>query len=346
MYLGQCMQMQSDNSAVDSSKRAIVPFRQCKLTELLFSNSFPSAHSHSSSHHHHALPRVPQKAIMVVTADPFGDYNATSQILRYSALAREVTVPRVPSATGAIQLGTTTIRHATDAAAAPARPPTAQSASGRITPSAAQALEEQLDNTLGEVARLGEQLDVLHLRLRDERARRVAAEASWRAAEENMVEVEAGLREELYAEYEGRLEALQRRYKASWDEEADRKDECWDRKVEILTKGIAVHEDDDEEEGEGRAAAAERIAELEDENDALRRQVEALRRDQQARSPSKTHRQVGRLASGPGAVQLTPKASLPLRTPSRGNAVLPGARKQRVLKAKRWEVENDPFDSE
>ena len=39
---------------------------------------------------------------MIVTADPHGDFNATSQILRYSALAREVTVPRIPSITETI----------------------------------------------------------------------------------------------------------------------------------------------------------------------------------------------------------------------------------------------------
>src|SRR5690606_4112554 len=68
----------------------VVPFRQCKLTELLFTNSFPPP---NSTHR-----RNPQRAVMIVTADPLGDYNATSQILRYSALAREVTVPRAPSA--------------------------------------------------------------------------------------------------------------------------------------------------------------------------------------------------------------------------------------------------------
>lgn len=335
MYLGQCMQMQSDISHDSSSnKRNVVPFRQCKLTELLFSNSFPSNNTTTTSHHAPQQHRSPQKATMIVTADPLGDYNATSQILRYSALAREVTVPRVPSITQTIQIGTA--HNAT-------RPGTAQSSSGRMTPSATHALEEQLDNTLDEVARLTDKVDVLHLQLREERARRVQAEASWRAAEDNMLEVEASLREELYAEYEGRLEALQRRYKASWDEEADRKDEHWDRKVEILTKGIEVHEDDGEDEQQRGSAEQEgRIRDLEDENDRLRRQVGLLQREQQMRSPSKSHA-ASRVASGVST--LTPKASLPFRTVSRGNA-LPGARKQRVLGKKRWEVENDPFDSD
>ncbi|KAK0662168.1 Kinesin-like motor protein 9 [Lasiodiplodia hormozganensis] len=352
MYLGQCMQMQSDISAEGGNKRNVVPFRQCKLTELLFSNSFPST---ASSHHHNNSHRSPQKAIMVVTADPLGDYNATSQILRYSALAREVTVPRVPSLTSTMQLGTHTQQQHH-------RPGTSNS--GRMTPSVVAALEEQLDNTLTEVTRLAEQLDVLHVQLRDERDRRRQAERGWRAAEDNMVEAEAALREELYAEYEDRLEQLQRRYKASWDEEADRCEEHWDRKVEILTKGIQVHEDegDDDDDDEGGPVVAgssreqdrERIAELEDENAALRRQVEMLRREQQLRSPSKSYRsasgntRLGAAAAPSTGVALTPKVQLPLRAPSKGANMLPGVRKQRVLGKKRWGIENDsdPFDSD
>ncbi|KAL1619416.1 hypothetical protein SLS54_006695 [Diplodia seriata] len=349
MYLGQCMQMQSDISAeaaAGSNKRAVMPFRQCKLTELLFANSFPS----STNSHHHSSHRTPQRAIMIVTADPLGDYNATSQILRYSALAREVTVPRVPSITSTIQLGNPQPQ--------PRRPATSHS-NGRMTPSIVHALEEQLDNTLTEVTRLADALDVLHIQLRDERERRRQAEAGWRVAEENAVDAEAALREELYAEYESRLEGLQRRYKASWDEEADRADEHWDRKVEILTKGVVKVREDGEDEDEevvggGRERDYEqqqRIGELEDENAALRRQVDMLQREQQMRSPSKSHRHPpggnGNAVRMGAGISLTPKVQLPLRSPSKGANVLPGtARRQRTLGKKRWEIENDPFDSD
>ncbi|KAL7274149.1 hypothetical protein RUND412_002965 [Rhizina undulata] len=77
MCLGQCLQLQTES---ENGKPAVVPWRQSKLTELLFCNSF----SGSSG----------QRASMIVTADAMGDFNATSQILRYSALAREITVPR------------------------------------------------------------------------------------------------------------------------------------------------------------------------------------------------------------------------------------------------------------
>ncbi|KAK8170722.1 kinesin [Phyllosticta citribraziliensis] len=291
MYLGQCMQMQADNQ--EGSKQNVVPFRQCKLTELLFSNSFPSSSHHAHSHHQH--PRRPQKAIMIVTADPHGDFNATSQILRYSALAREVTVPRIPSATGAIQ-----------------GPSTTNNRSETPLPSATN---EELTAALDEINRLHESVDVLQLQLREERSRRRAAEKSWRAAEDYLVDMELQLRDELCAEFEERLSALQRTYRGAWDEEADRNDERVDRKIELLaqssTTGTAP---DGNGARERESELASRIDVLEDDNDALRRQVALLERAaQQAVSPSKTQ-------------------TLPVR-------------KTRVLKAKKWRMEDDPFDS-
>ncbi|KAF2084836.1 kinesin family protein-like protein [Saccharata proteae CBS 121410] len=288
MYLGQCMQMQSDSQ--EGNKRNIVPFRQCKLTELLFSNSFPSstAHHHNSSHHHHHHRR-PQKAIMVVTAEPTGDYNATSQILRYSALAREVTVPRIPSVTEQIQTGKAHL----------SRPGTAASSNGRHSPNASM---EELEAAMQHIARLQESMDVLQLQLREETARRQAAEASWRASEENMLSMEQQVRDELSEEFEDRILRLQRQYKDSWDEEADRKDEHVDRKIEILEQGIRIYEDADVVVDEGTEG---RVRELEEENKSLRVKVERLEREGAGRSPVK---------------------------------------KQRVLKARKWEVPDVSFD--
>ena len=110
MYLGRCLQMQSDAgaAAIAGPQRGagMVPFRQCKLTELLFANCYPSMTV--TTFHASMRFRNPQKAVMIVTADPRGDYNATSQILRYSALAREVTVPRIPSITQAFLMSAST----------------------------------------------------------------------------------------------------------------------------------------------------------------------------------------------------------------------------------------------
>jgi hypothetical protein len=298
MYLGQCMQMQSDNQ--DGNKQNIVPFRQCKLTELLFSNSFPSAAVTAHHHHYHVSQRNPQKAIMIVTADPVGDFNATSQILRYSALAREVTVPRIPSVTSTILAtnSTSTLRLA--------------NSSGRNTPHS-EAPTEDLETAWRQLTILSEEVDILTLQLSEERSRREAAEACWLASEERGQEIEQEVRDECYAEMEVRLEQEKRRWRAAWDEEADFNDEHLDRKMEILSRGIGVFEDESSSDplntvrnkgDEGRRNDEKedmRIRELEDENAALRRKVEALERDQQLRSPVK---------------------------------------KQRVLKAKKWDVEN------
>lgn len=278
MYLGQCMQMQSDNQ--DGNRQNIVPFRQCKLTELLFSNSFPST-STTSQHHHHHIHRNPQKAIMIVTANPTGDFNATSQILRYSALAREITVPRIPSVTEQV-FGT---------AGLPLN-------SGRTSPLVAH---EDLEMAIREIARLAEERDILALQLEEERSRRAAAEASWTATEQRMQEVEQEVRDECYADFELRLDQERRRWKGAWEEEADRNDEHLDKKIDILAKGIDstfdIHED---------AAPLEdiRTRELEDENEVLRRKLESLEREMQQRSPVK------------------------MKT-------------QRVLKAKRWQSEEN-----
>ncbi|KAG9567052.1 P-loop containing nucleoside triphosphate hydrolase protein, partial [Aureobasidium melanogenum] len=260
MYLGQCMQMQSDNA--DPTKASnIVPFRQCKLTELLFSNSFPS----SSSSHQIRSPKPPQKGIMIVTADPLGDYNATSQILRYSALAREVTVPRIPSYTSTM--------------VPLARPGT--SASGRLTPSNPTASDAALESALAELALLRQDLELAQLRLEEETQRRKEAESSWLTAENRLESLELELRDEIWEEFESQLESERRRYHAAREAEQEHVDQHLDRKVEILTRGLSevqVREDSD-------AEGEEKIAELEEENARLREKVQAFEREKENQSP-------------------------------------------------------------
>ncbi|KAH7138928.1 kinesin [Dendryphion nanum] len=267
MYLGQCMQMQSDNQ--DGSKN-IVPFRQCKLTELLFSNSFPSANTRQQHHYH------PQKSIMIVTADPKGDFNATSQILRYSALAREVTVPRIPSTTSTILSGST-LKH------------TSTTSSGRTTPSA---VLEELESANAEIARLSQEVEIFALRLTEETARRKAAEASWQAAESYMTELEQEIRDECFAEMETAVDQERRRWQAAWDAEQDNNEVHLDRKIDVVIKAtraqmreqgaketVKVFEDPE-------PGLRERAEELERENEILRARLEAFEREGAARSAS------------------------------------------------------------
>ena len=244
----------------------IVPFRQCKLTELLFSNSFPSS-SRQTQHHHH-----PQKSIMVVTADAQGDFNATSQILRYSALAREVTVPRIPSTTSTIlsgippkHLGTTT-------------------SSGRTTP---YTVLEELETSNAEIARLTEEIEIFALRLTEETARRKAAEASWAAAEDHIAELEQDIRDECYAEMETAVDQERRRWQAALDNEQDNQQAHLDSKIDVVIKAtkaqmrdeVKVYEDPDPQ-------LRDRLEALERENDVLRAKLEAKEREAQGRSAS------------------------------------------------------------
>jgi Kinesin motor domain len=257
MYLGQCLQVQSEHH--DGSK-PIVPFRQCKLTELLFSNSFSAGSSHAS--------RALQKAIMIVTADPQGDFNATSQILRYSALAREVTVPRIPSITSTILHG----------------PHLSNKQNGRQTPQGEQLFSaEELEQAANEIARLSEECDQLVIRLAEEEIKRSEAEfklqAALQAAEEKALLIEQEVREECWSQMEADMEAEKERWRRAKDEERARAEGYLDGKIEILEKGVAieVHEDHQHQITE----------EVQRENEALRRKIAALERQANMQSPTK-----------------------------------------------------------
>ncbi|KAK5950512.1 hypothetical protein OHC33_008455 [Knufia fluminis] len=256
MYLGQCLQVQSD--CQQHGTKPIVPFRQCKLTELLFSNSFPSSNDPSHS-------RPPQKAVMIVTADPSGDFNATSQILRYSALAREVTVPRIPSVTEAM------------GALKPA------GHSGRNTPMDMPQnyfSAQELEQARHEIDRLAEECNALVVRLTEEEIKRTEAELRLQASEEQAAVREQEVREECWEEMETMLEKEKERWRAALDEERINSQEYMDEKIEILEKNVSfdIHEDQDPNG---------RVDELERENEVLRGKLAALEQEMQTRSPTK-----------------------------------------------------------
>ncbi|KAL2834940.1 P-loop containing nucleoside triphosphate hydrolase protein [Aspergillus cavernicola] len=254
MYLGQCLQMQSSNQ--DGHKTAMVPYRQCKLTELLFSNSFPSSNQMSNVNRH------PQKAIMIVTADPLSDYNATSQILRYSALAREVTVPRAPSVESILSsnLGSR------------------KGSGGRSSPQIG--LAEDLEKALAEVQQLTSENENLAVRLADEEMLRAGLEHALTISEERGLLIEQGVREECWVEMDERMEQERKRWQSAWDEQAEHNDDHIDKKIELMSRGFKVHEDPE-------LSSDERVEELEFENDQLRSRIMALERELNCRSPTK-----------------------------------------------------------
>ncbi|KAK2738387.1 hypothetical protein FQN57_007064 [Myotisia sp. PD_48] len=257
MYLGQCLQMQTN---LQDGNKALVPFRQCKLTELLFSNSFPSNHGSASCSRH------PQKAVMMVTADPLGDFNATSQILRYSALAREVTVPRIPSFTSTI-LSDSTNGHGQKFLV-----------NGKTSLPSVSA--KDLEIAALEIAQIADEYEALAVKLAEEEIARAEAEIKQKAAEDRCELVEQYVREECWEEMEQRLEVEKRRWLAAWDEQVTRQEDHLDKKIDILSRGIKIHEDPE-------PSAREKLDNLETENEALRRKITLLERELLSCSPVK-----------------------------------------------------------
>ncbi|KAH7473266.1 hypothetical protein FOMA001_g12011 [Fusarium oxysporum f. sp. matthiolae] len=257
----------------------IVPFRQCKLTELLFSNSFPS----SSTSHPQTPRRNPQRGVMIVTADPRGDFNATSQILRYSALAREVTVPRVPSITTTILAQPPQMAQNRSVSPTHPHPRPFMPASGgsyrNFSPPMSSDERATMEIAALEIARLSEEADQLREEVDRQNEARVAAEAHLLTMEDRMLDLEAAIREECAMEFEQRLALEMARWKNSMAIEQERTEEHWDRKVEVLERGLASDEDCDKENV--------LIEDLEEEVDRLRRENGILKRELASRSPTK-----------------------------------------------------------
>jgi hypothetical protein len=292
MYLGQCMQMQSDRQ--DGNTKSIVPYRQCKLTELLFSNSFPSPNTTVTAHHH---PQRPQKAIMIVTADASGDFNATSQILRYSALAREVCVPRIPSVTSQI------FQSGLPYTSSSSRPGTREGATSQQT----SALLEELEDKDREISKLADELEVMSMQFEEERARREAAESSWAASQMRLVTLEEELRAEMYEHMVRQVDQERRRWQVAMDEQEERNDERVDAKIDILTRGVVdVYEDEDARipPPPSSSGLEHRLVQVEAENRRLLERIDAMERERLMRTPC-----------------------------------VVATKKQRVLKAKKWEAD-------
>ena len=221
---------------------------------------------------------------MIVTADPLGDFNATSQILRYSALAREVTVPRIPSITATILANASP-----PAARAPSpvqqthhpRPfvPPGNSASYRTVSSDERATMEL---AALEIARLSDDIDHLHADLDAQTEARMAAEAHLLSMEDRMLDLEAAIRDDCATEFEQRLSLELARFKASIAAEQERSDEHWDRKVDVLERGLESAYDN--EDGDKENVLVEN---LEEEVERLRRENGILKRELAGRSPSK-----------------------------------------------------------
>ncbi|KAJ4156040.1 hypothetical protein LMH87_001254 [Akanthomyces muscarius] len=279
MYLGQCLQTQSELGT--STKPNVVPYRQCKLTELLFSNSFPS---HTSPH----MPRRnPQRGVMIVTADPTGDFNATSQILRYSALAREVTVPRIPSITATILAnGSATAGNGARSISPiqyhnqrPFVPAGGYGSYRNHTPVDDRAT---MEIAALEIARLSDEIDQMRAETDAHMEARFTAEAHLLSMEDRLIDLEAAIRDECAAEFEQTLMLELARFKTSLALEQERSEEHWDRKVDLLERGLDNADSGDEYNKENVL-----VEDLSQEVERLRRENAVLKRELAGRSPTK-----------------------------------------------------------
>lgn len=131
-----------------------------------------------------------------------------------------------------------------------------------------------------EIARLSDEADQLREEVERQSEARVAAEAHFLSMEERMLDLEAAIREECAVEFEQRLAIELARFKASMALEQERTEEHWDRKVELLERGLAGDEGDYDKENV-------LIEDLEDEVERLRRENGILKRELASRSPTK-----------------------------------------------------------
>ena len=302
-----------------TTKPSHVPYRQCKLTELLFSNVLQPTTNSYQTRTATKTPQQQQKALMIVTADASGDFNATYQILRYSALAREVTVPRIPSITSQILSSSTTSQpqqphqqqHHNKASSA--KPPGAWSAYDDegfvVPPTPTGKAHGQTSNV---VAGLQAEITLLRHELHNETTRRIEAENSWAAAEEKAEESEALIRMECADAFEERLQQERERWMGMLDEVKAGNEGWLDGKVDLLMnpgsgvkgaqeKGFEIFEDGPDEEQNGGQPSAKKVRSsngvvegqmdaLKEENEHLRLQLEDFtlkQRDNLARTPSR-----------------------------------------------------------
>lgn len=134
-----------------------------------------------------------------------------------------------------------------------------------------------------EIARLTEEVEALRREAAREAEARAVAEAHLLTLEDRMVELEEIIREDCAAEFEKRLEDEVNRWKACLAAEVERGEEHWDRKVELLERGLVGVEIQGDKENKENVLVEDNGEELE----RLRRENAVLRRELAGRSPTR-----------------------------------------------------------
>ncbi|KAF3921243.1 Kinesin-4 [Orbilia brochopaga] len=259
MFLGQCLELSTQSTTGSDGKHGVkIPYRQSKLTELLFTNSYNPATD-------------PQIASIIVTADAAGDFNATSQMLKYSALAKSSVNPRPPmqvlngsrtvSATSSIsQLsqgsgisGSTAIAMVSD---------DGNSNNGRPE----SAMSQDAANMIS----------ALQTQLKQAEERWKEMERKLAEANQRCVQIERDVREEVTGDMELQMQLMQRKMLNKLEEGVEREEEHLDRKLDMLKRTLL--ESNDENDRARDVEIEQYVRELEAENYALRSEVQSLKR--------------------------------------------------------------------
>ncbi|EWC47222.1 hypothetical protein DRE_03341 [Drechslerella stenobrocha 248] len=267
MFLGQCLEISTQATVGEGGKPVApagvkIPYRQSKLTELLFTNSYNPA-------------TQPQIASIIVTVDPAGDFNATSQMLKYSALAKSSVNRRPPmqvlngsrsvsttsQASQASQIsqgsglsGATTLAIGTDDSG---------SSSGRP----GSAMSQDAANMIAELQR----------QLKEAEEGRKEMERKLAEANQRCLRVEQEVREEVTSDMELQMKLMQRKMLVKLEEGTEREEEHVDRKLDMLKRTLLV-ETNDENDRARDVEIEQYVRELEAENYALRTEVMSLKR--------------------------------------------------------------------
>lgn len=133
-----------------------------------------------------------------------------------------------------------------------------------------------------EIARLSDEVDQLRAEVDYESDARVTAEAHLLSMEDRLLELESAIREECAAEFEQRFILELARFKTSLALEQERNEEHWDRKVDLLERGLDSAADEMDIDKENVL-----VEDMTQEVERLRRENAVLKRELAGRSPTK-----------------------------------------------------------
>jgi hypothetical protein len=194
-----------------------------------------------------------------------------------------------------------------------------------------------------EIARLSEETDYLRQALAAEQAQRAEAEAHVVTARDRLADLEQEVREACAAEFERRLEIEVARWRATLLVEAERGEEHWARKLEVLERTMAADADLDDHDDKENVL----VENVHQENDRLRRDNDVLRRELANMSPSKRIPLGERSSDVPASP--TPKRGPSLQKKMEGLRVSDSStggspKKMRKLTARKWDSGLDVDD--